>query len=79
MMLVGDRETDYRLSDCLGDHPGTEVELHILKDAYHSFDNENITSLRYSERGGNALLYNHAARIKSEKLVKAFLAKHLGK
>ena len=79
MMLVGDHEPDHRLSDCLVDHPGTEVEVHIFKDAYHSFDNENVRSLRYSRVGGNPILYNHAARNKSEELVKAFLAKHLGK
>ena len=76
MMLVGELETNKRLKDCLVDHPGTNVEVHMLKDAYHAFDDQRFTSLRTS-RGGNQMQYNHAARLASEELVKQFLTKNL--
>ena len=78
MTLVGDGETNHRLWECLEDHSGTEVEVHVLKDAYHCFDCKRLTKGGYSKRGNNYYKYSPKARGESEELVKAFLAKHLG-
>lgn len=54
----------------------TPIEAHMLKGAYHAFDQPQITNLR-NDNAGNPMLYDASKTREARKLTQAFLAKHL--
>ena len=55
-----------------------KVELHILPNAHHAFDNPNFDEER-TDVAGNTMLYSEKATNSARAIVKAFLAKHLSR
>ena len=53
-----------------------KVELHILPNTHHAFDNPKNAYLR-EDRVGNTMIYSEKATETAKGLVKAFLARHL--
>ena len=53
-----------------------KVELHILPNAHHAFDNPQFEDER-EDVAGNTMLYSEKATNSAQAIVKAFLAKHL--
>ncbi len=60
------------------------IEVHVLKGAYHAFDQSQITSKRldpgnyfFPEHFGNPMLYDAAKTREARELTRPFLAKHL--
>ena len=83
MHIVG--EFDLFRDICAGEwiknHP---IEVHVLKGAYHAFDQPQITSKRldpgdyfFPEHFGNPMLYGAAKTREARELTRAFLDKHL--
>ncbi len=62
--------------DLLPGHP--TVELRVLPDAYHNFDNPAHVRLRRSW-GGSPMLFSAEATMTARELVRVFLARELGK
>ena len=52
------------------------IELHILPNAYHAFDNPRFDE-KTKDVGGNTMLYSEKATNSARAIVKGFLAKHL--
>ena len=74
--IIGDRDESL-LRECRNLLPGgPNTALHILRDAYHNFDNSRLSAVRYSARGSPMLYSPRATRIARD-LVRAFLHKHL--
>jgi len=78
-IIIGDKELPDKLQGCL-ENVGkkTEIEINLIKGAYHAFDKATTRTLTYG-KFGNPTMYSASAHRKSEELVKAFLAKHFGK
>jgi dienelactone hydrolase len=53
-----------------------KVELHILPNAHHAFDNPRFEDER-KDIAGNTMLYSEKATNSAREIVKAFLTKHL--
>lgn len=70
-------EHDVNLApSCIAIARGTPMELHVLKGAYHAFDQMEANGR--SDPFGNVMLYSAKAVTESQALVKDFLARHLG-
>jgi dienelactone hydrolase len=55
---------------------GKPIEVHVLKGAYHAFDQPQITKLQ-NDNAGKPSLYDAAKTREARELTRAFLAKHL--
>jgi len=75
--IIGDKEAKSRLVGCDSVPADTMVDLHILKGAYHAFDNDRYTTIGI-DPAGNEMLYDMAAHTASEEIVTKFLKRHLG-
>ena len=54
----------------------SKVELYILPNAHHAFDNPRFDEPQ-EDKAGNTMLYSENATKRAQAIVKAFLAKHL--
>jgi dienelactone hydrolase len=84
MQIVGDRDTFYGI--CVNDWmKETPIEVHVMKGAYHGFDQPQITSkqaplylkMLFPEQLQNPMLYNHERTQEAREIVRVFLEKHL--
>ena len=82
MQIVGEHDT-FR-ANCVGDSlKSRPIEVHVLKGAYHAFDQSQITSKRLVPKFcvhdcvDNPMLYDAARTREARELTRAFLAKHL--
>ena len=76
--IIGARD-ERILRECRNLLPdGPSMELHVLPDAHHNFDNPVHRVPRYST-GGSAMLFSAEATETSRDLVKRFLAKRLSR
>jgi dienelactone hydrolase len=84
MQIVGDLDTFYGI--CVNDWmKETPIEVHVMKGAYHGFDQPQITSkqapfylkMLFPEQLQNPMLYNHERTQEAREIVRAFLEKHL--
>ena len=80
-LIHGDQEQ--WLNDSKKSGPGcrrfmgkNKIELHILPNAYHAFDNPRFWNEK-KDKAGNVMLYSGEATKSAQAIVKAFLAKHL--
>ena len=72
-------EFDEKIVDkCISIKGTPGIDVHVLKGAYHAFDQRDFHEEEYDQIG-NKMLYNEAATKKSQKLVQNFLAKYLEK
>lgn len=79
LMLGGDK--DHNLDRCREGNVGEEegVEFHVFPGVHHAFDYDELPPGGRYSTGGNWMSYSHQATNQSKELIKAFLAKHLGK
>ena len=63
---------------CVDAGESSPMEVHLLKNAYHGFDDLEFTSIRH-ENTNQPYLYSGSATDKARELTKIFFAKHLGK
>ena len=56
----------------------SKVELHILPNTHHAFDNPRHDEIKW-DLAGNTMLYSDKATKRAHAIIKAFLAEHLGK
>jgi len=54
----------------------TPMEVHVLKGAYHAFDQPQIETFKY-DAAGNPMQYSWVATLRARELAKEFLARHL--
>lgn len=80
-LIHGDQEQ--WLNDSKKSGPGckrfkgkNKVELHILPNAHHAFDNPRFDE-EHTDKAGNIMLYSEKATNSARAIVKAFLAKYL--
>lgn len=70
-------EKDHRLAPgCVVMGESTALEVHLLKGAYHAFDQPQITRLRHDNKG-NPMLYSYSSTREAQEVARAFLEKHL--
>lgn len=83
MQIVGDRDTFYGI--CVNDWmKERRIEVHVMKGAYHGFDQPQITSkqpphylkMLFPEQLENPMLYDPARTLEARELVRSFLEKH---
>lgn len=66
---------DVDIKPCVEATKNPGVEGHILKDAYHAFDNREITRMRTGGKTGVEMLYSEEATEKARAIIRDFLAK----
>ena len=84
MQIVGELDVFRPLCENMRIDWNVSIEVHVLKGAYHAFDQSQITSKRpaplfgiLSYPGGNPMLYDAAKAREARELTRAFLDKHL--
>ena len=77
MQIVPEHDVS-RTERCISMGKATDMNVQVLKGAYHGFDQPEIAFMK-EDSNGNEMLYDENATKKSQELVKNFLAKHLGK
>ena len=76
MEIVAENDENHAPS-CIAVGKSGLIEVHVLKGAYHAFD--QTTSRGQADSGGSIMIYSAGATTEAERHVKSFLARHLGK